>query len=206
MTNQDGRMTERTYGPHGYTLDAIVSHAGDPDGDFSANEYRLLILALAKHLRELLSAPAAPTDAQVVQHILDEGERHEDRRLHAAIHGPVSEPPTAPAAPREREKGNLEAIEARVRPTICATFTVLDDGPRTRMEGRISREDFEALLDLAGRGRTVTTDETVAKAISALRTPDASLARVPNTIRQSIADIIEGLASRALAPSTSGGK
>lgn len=30
-----------------------------------------------------------------------------------------------------------------------------------------------------------------AKAITALRTPDASLARCPNTVRQSIADIIE---------------
>lgn len=31
----------------------------------------------------------------------------------------------------------------------------------------------------------------VAKAIHALRTPDASLARVPNTVRQSIADVME---------------
>ena len=130
------------------------------------------------------------------------------RALASHVRELLSAPATTPtvSAPRERESGNLEAIEARVRQTICPTFTVLDDGPRERVEGRISREDFEALLDLAGRGRTVTTDETVAKAISALRTPDASLARVPNTIRQSIADIIEGLAARALAPSTSGGK
>ena len=31
----------------------------------------------------------------------------------------------------------------------------------------------------------------VAKAIHALRTPDPSLARVPNTVRQSIADVME---------------
>lgn len=31
----------------------------------------------------------------------------------------------------------------------------------------------------------------VAKAIHALRTPDASLQRVPNTVRQSIADVMQ---------------
>jgi hypothetical protein len=31
------------------------------------------------------------------------------------------------------------------------------------------------------------------RAIAALRTPDASLARVPNTVRQSIAEVIEDL-------------
>jgi hypothetical protein len=31
------------------------------------------------------------------------------------------------------------------------------------------------------------------RAILALRKPDASLSRVPNTVRQSIADVIEGL-------------
>lgn len=34
--------------------------------------------------------------------------------------------------------------------------------------------------------------ERLRKAIAALRKPDASLARVPNTVRQSIADIVDG--------------
>ncbi|PSM18259.1 hypothetical protein [Nitratireductor sp. StC3] len=40
------------------------------------------------------------------------------------------------------------------------------------------------------------TDEAVERAkraITALRKPDASLSRVPNTVRQSIAEVIEGL-------------
>jgi hypothetical protein len=97
---------------------------------------------------------------------------------------------------------DLQAIEARVRPTICPTWKPLDDGLRETLEGRISKADFEALLWLAsGAGRTAATPETAARAIAALRTPDASLARVPNTVRQSIADVIEGLASQ-----TGGGK
>lgn len=35
--------------------------------------------------------------------------------------------------------------------------------------------------------------ERARASITALRTPDPSLARVPNTVRQSIADVIEGL-------------
>jgi hypothetical protein len=41
--------------------------------------------------------------------------------------------------------------------------------------------------------------ERAARAVSALREPDASLARVPNTIRQSIADVIEELTRPAPA-------
>lgn len=37
------------------------------------------------------------------------------------------------------------------------------------------------------------TTDRIARAIKALRTPDQTLARVPNTIRQSLAEVIEGL-------------
>jgi hypothetical protein len=40
---------------------------------------------------------------------------------------------------------------------------------------------------------TTPTAILAARAIEALRTPDAALARVPNTFRQSIADVIEAL-------------
>jgi hypothetical protein len=45
----------------------------------------------------------------------------------------------------------LQAIEARVRPTICETFN--SSGGMT-VEGRILQTDFETLLDLIGRVRT----------------------------------------------------
>jgi hypothetical protein len=37
----------------------------------------------------------------------------------------------------------------------------------------------------------MSTTERARKAVAALRTPDASLQRTPNTVRQSIADVIE---------------
>lgn len=37
----------------------------------------------------------------------------------------------------------------------------------------------------------ISVNSPAAKAVVALRTPDASLARVANTVRQSIADVIE---------------
>lgn len=40
----------------------------------------------------------------------------------------------------------LQAIEGRVRPTICPTFGVKGES----IEGRISKEDFESLLRLIG--------------------------------------------------------
>lgn len=42
----------------------------------------------------------------------------------------------------------VAAIEARVRPTICPTFRA--DGSGERLEGRISAEDFNTLVTLAG--------------------------------------------------------
>lgn len=42
----------------------------------------------------------------------------------------------------------LQAIEGRVRPTICETYS--SSGTMT-VEGRILKSDFEALLDLIGR-------------------------------------------------------
>lgn len=43
--------------------------------------------------------------------------------------------------------------------------------------------------------------ERACRAIVALRTPDASLARVPNTVRQSIADVIEEMMPSAFRSS-----
>lgn len=45
----------------------------------------------------------------------------------------------------------LQAIESRVRPTICETFNSRGD---VTIEGRILKADFEALLDLIGRVRS----------------------------------------------------
>ncbi len=42
----------------------------------------------------------------------------------------------------------------------------------------------------------MTTAERAQRAIEALRAPDYTLARVPNTIRQSIAEVIEELLTR----------
>ncbi len=50
----------------------------------------------------------------------------------------------------------LQAIEARVRPTICETYS--SDGQMT-VEGRILKTDFEALLDLLGRVRSTEREE-----------------------------------------------
>jgi hypothetical protein len=43
----------------------------------------------------------------------------------------------------------IAAIEQRVRPTICQTFSA---GRWARVEGRISEDDFDALLALARAG------------------------------------------------------
>ena len=39
-------------------------------------------------------------------------------------------------------------IEARVRPTICSTFTMHDGGHVERLEGRISQIDFDTIVRL----------------------------------------------------------
>lgn len=46
----------------------------------------------------------------------------------------------------------IREIEARVRPTICPTYTANGKGslPDGRLEGRISAEDFDMLVTLAG--------------------------------------------------------
>lgn len=42
---------------------------------------------------------------------------------------------------------------------------------------------------------TIEAEERAKRAVEALRKPDASLARVPNTVRQSIAEVIEDRAA-----------
>jgi hypothetical protein len=52
-----------------------------------------------------------------------------------------------------RDADLLRDIEARVRPTICPTFGVVDGAMRESLEGRISQTDFDTLLDLIARVR-----------------------------------------------------
>lgn len=42
----------------------------------------------------------------------------------------------------------IEEIAARVRPTIAPTFSMVGGRLQERMEGRISQDDFEALMRL----------------------------------------------------------
>lgn len=39
-------------------------------------------------------------------------------------------------------------IDGRVRPTICTTLSMRDDGPTERLEGRISQVDLDTLIKL----------------------------------------------------------
>lgn len=50
----------------------------------------------------------------------------------------------------------LQAIEGRIRPTICETYS--SDGGMT-IEGRITRNDLESLLGLIGRCREAEREE-----------------------------------------------
>jgi hypothetical protein len=53
---------------------------------------------------------------------------------------------------RRRGAATIAAIEARVRPTICQTYST---GRAPTVEGRISEDDFDVLLTLA-RANTPT--------------------------------------------------
>ena len=48
-------------------------------------------------------------------------------------------------AAQKKMTTDAAAILARIEATICDTFTMCDDGPRSRREGRISEQDFDAI-------------------------------------------------------------
>lgn len=51
----------------------------------------------------------------------------------------------------KQDTGELSEIEARVRPTICSTYS--SDGGDQGLQGRISQDDFDALLAMAREQR-----------------------------------------------------